>query len=56
LPEVSGEFVAALADVLDLYAEPYDPTRPPVTFAEPSKQLLGEPRLLLPGSNPTIAL
>jgi transposase len=48
LPEVSGEFVAAMEDVLDLYAEPYDPIRPTVTFDETSKQLIGETRLPLP--------
>jgi hypothetical protein len=48
LPEVSGEFVAALEDVLDLYAQPYDAKRPTVTFAETSKQLIGETRQPLP--------
>ena len=33
-----------MEDVLDLYAEPYDPKRPTVTFDETSKQLLGETR------------
>jgi hypothetical protein len=37
-----------MAEVLALYAEPYDPTRPTVTFDETSKQLMGEPRLPLP--------
>jgi hypothetical protein len=45
---VSGEFVAAREDVLDLYAEPSDPQRPTVTFDETSKQLLGETRQPLP--------
>ena len=48
MPEVSGEFVAAMEDVLDLYAEPYDPKRPTVTFDETSKQLIGETRQPLP--------
>jgi hypothetical protein len=48
LPEVSGEFVAAMEDVLDLYAESYDPKRPTVTFDETSKQLIGETRQPLP--------
>jgi DDE superfamily endonuclease len=48
LPEVSGEFVAAMEDVLDLYAEPYDPKRPKVNFDETSKQLIGETRQPLP--------
>lgn len=37
-----------MEDVLDLYAEPYDPKRPTVTFDETSKQLIGETRLPLP--------
>ncbi len=48
MPEVSGEFVAAMEDVLDLYAEPYDPTRPKVNFDETSKQLIGETRQPVP--------
>lgn len=36
------EFVAALEDVLAVYAEPYDPTRPKVTVDETSKQRLKE--------------
>ena len=47
-PELSAEFVAAMEDVLDLYAEPYDPHRPVVCFDETSTQLLSEPRLPLP--------
>jgi hypothetical protein len=39
IPEVSTEFVAAMEDVLELYAEPYDPQRPKVNFDESSKQL-----------------
>ena len=33
-----------MEDVLDLYAEPYDPKRPKVNFDESSKQLIGETR------------
>ncbi len=36
--------MAAMEDVLDLYAEPYDPRRPVVCFDETSTQLLSEPR------------
>src|SRR6266511_1400137 len=50
LPEVSGEFVAAMEDVLDLYAEPYDPKRPKVNFDEASKQLIAETRAVVPAS------
>ena len=44
IPRLSGEFVARMEDVLDLYAEPYDPDRPVVCFDETSRQLLGEVR------------
>ena len=46
--QVSAEFVAHLEDVLDLYAEPYDPKRPVVCFDETSTQLLAETRPPLP--------
>ena len=43
---MSGEFVARMEDVLDLYHEEYDPERPVVCFDETSKldftQKLGE--------------
>jgi hypothetical protein len=45
---VSGEFVAALEAVLDLYAEPSNPKRPKVNCDESSKQLMGETRAPLP--------
>ena len=48
IPEVSAEFVAAMEDVLDLYAAPYDPARPVVCFDESPKQLIGEVRAPLP--------
>jgi DDE superfamily endonuclease len=48
LPEVNAEFVAAMEDVLELYAEPYDPARPKVNFDEASKQLIAETRQPLP--------
>jgi hypothetical protein len=37
-----------MEDVLDLYAEPYDPQRPKVNFDETSKQLLADTRSPLP--------
>ena len=46
--QVGGEFVAAMEDVLDLYAEPYDPQRPVVCFDETSTQLLSDVRPPLP--------
>ena len=48
IPKVGGEFVAAMEDVLDLYAEPYDPDRPVVCFDETSTQLLADTRPPIP--------
>ena len=45
---MSAEFVANMEDVLDLYAEPYDPRRPVVCFDETFTQLLAETRPALP--------
>jgi len=45
---VGAEFVAAMEDVLEVYAEPYDPTRPKVNFDETTKQLITETRQPLP--------
>ena len=45
---MSAEFVACMEDVLDLYAEPFDPKRPVVCFDETSKQLLAEKRSPIP--------
>ena len=44
IPEVGAAFVASMEDVLDLYAEPYDPLRPVVCMDETSKQLIAETR------------
>ena len=40
--------MAAMEDVLDLYAEPYDPDRPAVCFDETSTQLLADTRPPIP--------
>lgn len=49
MPEApSGEFVAAMEDVLDVYHRPYDPERPVVCMDEASKQLIAEVRDPLP--------
>ena len=48
IPKVSADFVAHMEDVLDLYAEPYDPRRPVVCFDESSTQLLSDARPPLP--------
>jgi hypothetical protein len=45
---VSAEFVAAMEDVLEVYAEPYNPTRPKGNFDETNKQLMQETRQPLP--------
>ena len=45
---MSADFVAHMEDVLDLYAEPYDPQRPVVCFDESSTQLLADSRPSLP--------
>ena len=45
---MSAEFVACMEDVLDLYAEPYDPKRPVACFDETSKQLVSERREPIP--------
>ena len=40
--------MARMEDMLDLYAEPYDPKRPVVCFDETSTQLLAETRAPMP--------
>jgi DDE superfamily endonuclease len=37
-----------MEDVLEVYAEPYDPTRPQVHFAETTQQRIQETRQPLP--------
>jgi hypothetical protein len=37
-----------MEDVLEVYVEPYDPTRPKGNFAETTKQRIHEPRQPLP--------
>ena len=49
-PSQSGEFVAAMEDVLKLYEEPYDPARPVICMDETNKQLVGETRTPMPAS------
>ena len=44
IPKLSGEFVARMEDVLDLYQQAYHPERPVVCFDETSRQLIGEVR------------
>lgn len=47
-PGQSGEFVARMEDVLDVYQRPYDARRPLVCIDEVPKQLVGEARAPLP--------
>jgi hypothetical protein len=44
IPQVDGEFVARMEDVLDLYAEEPNPKRPVICFDESPIQLIGEVR------------
>jgi transposase len=44
VPQIDGEYVARMEDVLDLYAEAPDPKRPVVCFDESPVQLIGEVR------------
>ena len=54
IPKVSADFVAHMEDVLDLYAEPYDPERPVVCFDETSTQLLADISEPLPAKPGTL--
>ena len=47
-PKANAGFVAALEDVLAIYARPYDPKRPQVCLDEGGKQLIGDLRPPLP--------
>jgi transposase len=48
IPQVDGEYVARMEDVLDLYAEAPDPKRPVICFDESPIQLIGEVRQPIP--------
>ena len=48
IPKIDAEYVARMEDVLDLYAEAADPSRPVVSFDESPTQLIGEVRKPLP--------
>lgn len=47
-PSADANFVAALEDVLDVYARPVDPARPLVCFDEAGKELQAHARPPLP--------
>lgn len=52
IPHFDAHFIAQMEHILDLYAQPADPTRPIVNFDESLKQLVGEvrvPQLPKPG-------
>ena len=50
IPQVEGEYVARMEDVLDLYAEAPDPKRPVICFDESPVQLIGEVRQPIPAA------
>ena len=50
IPQVDGEYVARMEDVLDLYAEDSDPKCPVVCFDESPTQLIGEVRQPIPAA------
>src|SRR3954471_23691402 len=52
IPQVDGEYVARMEDVLDLYAEPADPQRPVVCFDESPTQLMHQLEVHHPQSAP----
>ena len=47
---MSADFLAAMENVLDLYAEPYDPHQPVVCFDETTAQLLADLRPSIPAA------
>src|SRR5437773_1135110 len=49
-PDASGEFVAAMENVLDTYARPYDRRFPVLTMDEQPVQLLKETRQPIPAT------
>ena len=48
IPQVDGEYVARMEDVLDLYAEESDKKRRVICFDESPTQLIGEVRQPIP--------
>ena len=49
IADITPEYKERMYDLLDLYAEAYDPKRPVVCFDEKSKQLLGHVKKPLRG-------
>ncbi len=50
VPQINGEYVARMEDVLDLYAQAPDPKRPVVCLDESPIQLIGEVRQPIPAA------
>jgi transposase len=50
IPQIDGNYVARMEDVLDLYAEEPDPKRPVVCFDESPTQIIGEVRQPIPAA------
>jgi hypothetical protein len=48
IPEITPEFRERMYDILDLYAEPYDPKRPVVGVDEKPKQLIEDSKKPIP--------
>ena len=49
-PEADAEFVAHMEEVLEIYAQPYDPKHPVVCMDEQPVQLIGETRVPIPAT------
>jgi hypothetical protein len=50
IPKASAEYVACMEDVLDLYEQALDPSRPVVCYDEWRRALIGETRTSLPAA------
>ena len=48
MPEASGDFVAKMEDVLEVYHRPYSPERPVICLDETNRQLIAETRVSIP--------
>lgn len=48
IPEINSEFRERMYDILNLYAEPYDPKRPIVGIDEKPKQLIKDNKKPIP--------
>ena len=54
-PKETGEFVARMEQVLEVYKRPYDPLYPVVCMDESPRQLIRETRLPLPAEPGVLA-